>query len=153
MRALTFPLMSIHGRAAVRLAALSGAFAGLVMSAAAAPSPVAAAFGGTIVSTYPDGRKAELYLHRDGTYAARGRRGDPSKGRWRVKGDKLCLSQSSPLSVPFDYCTPIPAGGLSAAWSAKAVTGEPIRVRLVKGRAEPAANGGRETPETASSRN
>ena len=26
------------------------------------------AFGSTIVSTYPDGRQAELWLKRDGTY-------------------------------------------------------------------------------------
>ena len=29
-----------------------------------APSPVQPAFGNTIVSTYPDGRKAKLWLHR-----------------------------------------------------------------------------------------
>jgi len=137
--------------------ALFGPFAGLIVLCGAAPSPIEAAFGGTIVSTYPDGRTAELYLQPDGKYSARGRRGDPSSGHWKAKDDQLCLSQSSPLPVPFDYCTPIPAGGLHAAWSAKAVTGEPIRVRLVKGhytgKARLAASSGQETPETGSSRN
>mgnify|MGYP001551547243 CR=1 FL=1 len=111
--------------------------------------------GGTIVSTYPDGRTAELYLQRDGSYQARGRRGDPSSGHWKVKDDQLCLSQSRPLPVPFSYCTPIPSTGLHASWSAKAVTGEPIRVRLVKGhyegKARLAAN--TEKPEGGSSQN
>ncbi len=137
--------------------ALFGPFACVVVLCGAAPSPIDAAFGGTIVSTYPDGRTAELYLQRDGSYTARGRRGDPSNGRWKLNDDKLCLSQSSPLPVPFAFCTPIPAGNLRSAWSAKAVTGETIRVRLVKGRYEGkarlAANTARETPETASSRN
>ena len=93
---------------------------------------MAAAFGSTIVSTYPDGRTAELYLHPDGSYAARGRRGDPSSGHWKAQNGQLCLHQSSPL--PFgSYCTPIPARGLNHGWSAKAVTGEPIQVKLVRG--------------------
>ncbi len=143
----------------VRLAraplALFGPFAGLILLCGAAPSPVDAAFGQTIVSTYPDGRTSELYLQSDGTYTARGRRGDPSSGHWKVGDNKLCLTQSSPLAVPFDYCTPIPSGGLHTAWSAKAVTGEAIRVKLVKGhfvgKARAASNA--EKPETESSRN
>lgn len=137
--------------------ALFGPFACAVVLCGAAPSPIDAAFGGTIVSTYPDGRTAELYLQRNGSYTARGRRGDPSSGHWKLNDGKLCLSQFRPLPVPFDFCTPIPSGDLHSAWSAKAVTGEPIRVRLVKGhyagKAGLAANTARETPETASSRN
>lgn len=132
----------------------AGALAALALSSAAA-SPLQAAFGSTIVSTYPDGRTAELWLQPDGTYTARGRRGDGSSGHWKVSDDhKLCLSQSRPLPAPFAYCTPIPAAGLHAAWSAKAVTGETIRVKLVKGRFEgvtrPAPGNSPERPENAS---
>ena len=103
--------------------------------AAKATSPaVDAAFGNTIVSTYPDGRVAQLWLKEDGSYSAEGRRHDPSSGHWSVKGAKLCLKQSRPMSVPFRFCTPIPDGGMEHAWSAKAVTGEDIRVQIVKGR-------------------
>jgi hypothetical protein len=121
---------------------LMGASLGLMSSAALAAtsgSPVAGssevekAFGNTLVSTYPDGRTAELWLQADGAYSAKGRRGDASSGHWSVKGEKLCLSQSRPLPVPFHYCTSIPKGGMAKAWSAKAVTGEKIRVKLVKG--------------------
>jgi len=99
----------------------------------AAPAPVQAAFGNTILSTYPDGRQARLWLQPGGAYSAKGRRNDPSSGRWSVKGAKLCLKQAHPFPAPFTFCTPIPSGGLTGTWSAKAVTGEAIKVKLVKG--------------------
>jgi hypothetical protein len=109
----------------------------LAVLAAVAPAASAAevsrAFGNTILSTYPDGRTAELWLRPDGSYSAEGRRGDASRGRWSLKGAKLCLKQSKPFSAPFSYCTPIPASGMGRPWSAKAVTGEQISVRLVSG--------------------
>ena len=53
------------------------------MAAAAATgagdmAKVKIAFGNTIVSTYPDGRQAQLWLHPDGSYTAEGRRLDRS---------------------------------------------------------------------------
>ena len=124
-----------------------------VLLAATDRSPLELAFGSTLVSTYPDGRKAELWLERNGGYTARGRRGDPSSGHWRISGDKLCLSQSSPFPAPSAYCTPIPPKGLGSTWKAKAVTGEPITVSVVKGRnpgAKHAAAADRGKPESAS---
>jgi hypothetical protein len=114
-------------------------FLGLLASlplcgARADPSPVDKAFGNTIVSTYPDGRTAELWLKPDGSYTAEGRRHDPSRGHWHVKGARLCLNQVRPVPSPFSYCTAIPAEGMGKAWPAKAVTGERISVRLVHGR-------------------
>ena len=100
---------------------------------AAAPIDTSAlepAFGNTVVSTYPDGRTAELWLQRDGAYTAMGRRGDRSSGHWSLKGDKVCLKQSKPFWSPFTYCTGLPSG---STWSAKAVTGEPVKVRVVQG--------------------
>ena len=88
------------------------------------------AFGSTIVSTYPDGRQGELWLKRDGSYTAAGRRKDPSKGHWDVNKDgKLCLH---PSSIPFSYCTAIPSS-FDKPWGGKAVTGEPISIKLVNG--------------------
>jgi hypothetical protein len=121
--------------AALALAASLAASLACSAAVAADPSVVNDAFGNTIVSTYPDGRVGKLWLSADGTYAAEGRRHDASSGHWRVKGAKLCLHQSKPISVPFGFCTPIPAVGLGHAWSAKAVTGEDIRVQVVKGKA------------------
>ena len=120
------------GRKAPSLVAAVGL---AVLCGAADRSLVSAAFGNTIVSTYPDGRTAELWLHPDGGYDAMGRRKDPSSGHWKVKGEKVCLKQKKPIPVPFTYCAAIMPGGVGASWTGKAVTGEPIRIRLVRGRA------------------
>jgi hypothetical protein len=104
------------------------------------------AFGSTIVSTYPDGRQAELWLKRDGSYTAEGRRHDRSSGTWQVKDDKggakLCLKQHAPFPAPFSYCTGVPEGGLDKPWTGKAYTGEQIRIKLMRGIVDPAKDGG-----------
>ena len=105
---------------------------------AAEASALHDAFGNTIVSTYPDGRKAELWLHADGAYDAEGRKHDRTSGHWTIKGEKLCLKQSRPFAFPFSYCTPLVAGGVGVSWKGKAVTGEPIRIQLVRGVVDPA---------------
>ncbi len=101
-----------------------------VAALAADAAPLERAFGNTVVSTYPDGRTALLWLKKDGTYTAKGRHRTPSSGSWSLKAEKVCLKQAKPRAVPFRYCTALPSG---ASWKAKAVTGEPITVRIVKG--------------------
>jgi len=115
--------------------ALAAATAATVCAPAQAKG-LDAAFSNTIVSTYPDGRTAELWLNRDGTYDAEGRRHDRSSGHWTMKGDKVCLRQSKPLAVPLQFCTPTFQGSVGSTWTAKAVTGEQVRVKLVAGRAK-----------------
>src|SRR5689334_21169123 len=117
----------------LRILGLTGA---LVLFTAAAAPPAAAddtsppalkkAFAGTIVSTYPDGRKAELWMHPDGTYTSEGRRHERHNGTWKVKGDKVCFKRGI-----FGYCTAMPG---DTAFTTKAVTGETIQVRLTPGR-------------------
>ena len=119
--------------AALLFAALPAA-ASAVAPTTAADSRLEAAFGNTIVSTYPDGRVAKLWLERDGGYRGQGRKGGLSSGRWTVKGDKICLKQTRPMPMPMTYCTPLVDGKVGARWSGKAVTGEPVRLELVSGR-------------------
>jgi len=112
------------------------------------------AFGSTIVSTYPDGRQAELWLKRDGTYESEGRRHDRSSGVWQIKDDgkqgrKMCMKQRKPFSAPFSFCTPVPEGGLEKPWTAKAFTGEQISVRLVRGMFDPTKGDGQDGPRKA----
>ncbi len=99
------------------------------------PSVLEPAFGSTIVSTYPDGRISKLWLNRDGTFTAEGRRHDSSGGRWSLKAASICLRQTKPFPIPFaQYCAPIPQDGVTAGWKGKAVTGEPITIQLAPGR-------------------
>lgn len=109
----------------------------LLMLAQAASGPTAGlepAFRNTIVSTYPDGRTARLWLEPGGTYRGQGRRGGATSGRWVIDGASICMTQRRPLPLPIRYCTPVMRGDVGARWTAKAVTGEAITVQLVAGR-------------------
>jgi hypothetical protein len=92
------------------------------------------AFGNTLLSTYPDGRPPPRWLQRGGRFEGRGRRGGLSSGTWRVRNGQVCFSQRRPVPMPGSFCTPIVPGGIGSHWTAKAVTGETIRVDLVAGR-------------------
>lgn len=121
----------------MRLACLAIAAALLAAGPAAADEPprsLEPAFANTLLSTYPDGRTARLWLNRDGTYTSRSRRNRLSSGRWTVDGDRLCMRQLRPFPGPFRYCTPLQEGGVGTSWRATAPTGEAIRVELVAGR-------------------
>ena len=95
---------------------------------------LATAFTNTIVSTYPDGRTAKLWLKPGGVYLAEGRYHEPTNGHWRVKDDKLCLAQAHPFAFGFVYCTALSQFRSGTRWISKAVTGETIEIRLEQGR-------------------
>jgi hypothetical protein len=96
-----------------------------------AASPVEAAFGNTIVSTYPSGRSTRLWLNRNGTYEGQRTNGKRTAGKWSLKGGKVCLKQNG---LPLTFCSKIPAGKVGTTWSSKSPKGEPLKNRLVAGR-------------------
>ncbi|MES2859874.1 MAG: hypothetical protein V4701_00280 [Pseudomonadota bacterium] len=106
----------------------------LLMQAAPTAADLEPAFGNTLLSTYPDGRTARMWLQPGGRFEGRGRRGGLSSGVWRVRNGEVCLSQRRPIPLPGSFCTPIVRGGIGTSWTARAVTGETIRVQLVAGR-------------------
>lgn len=107
-----------------------------VLLAAAPPeAALEPAFGAAIVSTHPDGRKARLWLRRDHSYAAQGRKGERSSGTWRLsKAGKLCLKQKRPLSIPLAYCRQPPAARVGRPWKDTAFNGEPVVNEIVRDR-------------------
>lgn len=113
----------------LRVLGLMGVFVLTVAASppAGAPPALKKAFTGTIVSTYPDGRIAKLWMNPSGTFTSMGRRHDRHSGRWSLKGDKVCFKRGL-----FGYCTALPT---ESAFTTRAVTGETIRVRLTPGRA------------------
>jgi hypothetical protein len=95
---------------------------------------VTAAFGNTILATYPDGRNQRIWLQADGRYEAIGRRGKPSSGRWSMKDERVCLKQSKPFPAPISYCTDFPKNsGVGVTWTSKDISGVPIRLTLLEG--------------------
>ncbi len=112
------------------------ALAGAAMTARAAdPSSVlATAFGNTVMSVYPDGRSQKIWLQPDGTWTGLSRRGTPLAGKWRMKGEKVCLRQSKPPTLPISFCQTFPEDPKSGV-DARDLTGTPIHLKLVNGRA------------------
>lgn len=105
-----------------------------IAAPASAASPIEAAFGNTIVSTYPSGRSTKLWLKRDGSYVGQRTNGKRTSGRWTLKGGELCLRQTGPVTIPLRFCSPIPRVKVGASWQGKSPKGEPLRNRLVRGR-------------------
>lgn len=103
-----------------------------VQGAGAAPANVRAAFGNTLLTIDPDGRTRKIWLEPDGTWTGLSRRGLDLAGKWKVEGDKVCLSQSKP-ALPGSLCETFPAGA-KAEVEAKDPGGKAVRLKLVKGR-------------------
>ncbi|CAN7505650.1 hypothetical protein LJR225_003605 [Phenylobacterium sp. LjRoot225] len=119
---------------AVRAGLAAGvAFAGLNAQAGELAG-VAAAFGNTVVSTYPDGTSQKIWLRADGSWTGLSRRNSPLAGSWAVKGAKVCLRQSQPPTLPVAYCTSLPASSQPGVqWTGRDVAGRAITLSLTKG--------------------
>ena len=62
-----------------------------------------------------------------------GRAGERSAGVWKIKDEKLCLSQRRPLPIPFSYCKAIPDERVGKPWRDKAVNGDMVMNEIVRG--------------------
>jgi hypothetical protein len=114
---------------------------------------VAAAFGNTVMSIYPDGRTQKIWLHPDGLWDGLGRDGKPLAGKWTMKGDRVCLRQTRPPTLPFSYCTAFPADPhIGVTWASRDFGGTPIRLTVLKGMGEAVSHAAAEAPAAASSR-
>ncbi|THD59277.1 hypothetical protein [Phenylobacterium sp.] len=103
--------------------------------AAAEPSAaVSAAFGNTILTIDPDGRSRKIWLQPDGSWTGLSRRGLDLAGKWKMEGDKVCLSQSKPR-LPGSMCQVFPTDP-KVGVDAKDPTGKVVHLKLVKGHVE-----------------
>ena len=121
---------------------VGSALISLCLSGAPAAQPaeeeargVSAAFGNTVLSVYPDGRTQVVWLSPDGTWSGITREKWRVRGRWRTKGDKVCLRQTNPMTIPVKYCAPVPGDAtIGTTWNSKDLTGTPIEIRILEGR-------------------
>lgn len=128
------PGRTLYGLAAISIAAGAAAAAG---AQAAEAGAVSGAFGNTVISTYPDGRSQKIWLHPDGRWDGLSRSNRPLAGTWSAKGDKVCLKQSKPPTLPVSFCTQLPERAEPGVqWTSRDVGGTPIRLSLQKGVSE-----------------
>ena len=104
----------------------------LVAPGPAQAADTKAAFGNTVLIVDPDGRSRKIWLRPDGTWTGLSRRGLDLAGKWKVKGDKVCLSQSKPR-LPGSMCEKFPAK-VGVPITASAPGGKTVQLKLVKGR-------------------
>ena len=115
---------------------LSAALLAAPLAAQAASEPsanVKAAFGNTLLTIDPDGRSRKIWLQPDGTWTGLSRRGLDLAGKWKVDGEKVCLSQSKP-ALPGSMCQKLSEA--EAGSEVKDPTGKTVRLKLVKGHVE-----------------
>lgn len=106
----------------------------LGQAVAATPASVDAAFGNTLVITGANGRSRKVWMQPDGSWTGLSRRGMDLAGRWKLEGDKVCLSQSKPpLFGSFCQALPLPA---DSGATVKDPLGQTLTVRLAKGHVE-----------------
>lgn len=105
-------------------------------------SPLALAFGNTVVSTYRDGRHQYIWLQSDGDWAGISRDGRTLSGRWSLSKDgRICLRQKHPPTLPFSYCTRLPGDvPIGETWPAKDFIGRSITLKIVPGIQRPAGD-------------
>ena len=103
----------------------------IAQAAPASPANVKAAFGNTVLTIDPDGRSRKIWLKPDGTWTGLSRRGLDLAGKWTVKGDKVCLSQSKPRLLG-SLCEQFPTDPKVGVETTDP-TGKTVRLKLVKG--------------------
>ena len=115
--------------------AAAGALAFTALGAQAGEhANVTAAFGNTVLSTYADGTSQKIWLRPDGRWDGLSRRNAPLAGTWSVRGDKVCLRQSKPPTLPVAYCTALPAQAAAGAqWTGRDMGGRSITLSLTRG--------------------
>jgi hypothetical protein len=101
-------------------------------AAQAPPGKVETAFGNTLLTIDPDGRSRKIWLSPDGTWTGLSRRGLDLAGTWKMKGEKVCLSQSKP-ALPGRLCWLFPPDLRVGGAATKDTSGKTGALKLVKG--------------------
>ena len=101
-------------------------------AADAPPANVQAAFGNTLLTIDPDGRSRKIWLRPDGTWSGLSRRGLDLAGKWKMDGEKVCLSQSKP-ALPMSLCQVFPSALKVGGPATPDPSGKTGQLKLVKG--------------------
>lgn len=102
---------------------------------AAQAQDLSAAFGNTVISTYPDGGTVRHFFDPNGAYRALWSDGRELTGQWSLDGDRVCLSRMRPVMLPFGrFCTALVSANIGESWQSRDPLGRRVRNQLVRGR-------------------
>jgi len=96
------------------------------------PASVRAMFGNTLLTIDPDGRSRKIWMKPDGTWTGLSRRGLDLVGKWKMDGEKACLSQSKP-AMPGSLCQVFPSDLEVGGAATKDPSGKTGELKLIKG--------------------
>ncbi len=114
---------------------LCAAIAAACVCASPASADVAAAFGNTVVSHYPDGGWVKHWFNRDGSYSAEFSDGRRITATWRVEGNRVCLNGIRPSFMMISrFCSPMIEAGVGERWASRDPLGRRVQNELLRGR-------------------
>jgi len=91
------------------------------------------AFKNTVVVEIPGLFEAKTYYDADHTYRSVTPEGE-AKGKWRVDGEKLCLTQTEP-AVPENCANPLKPRKVGDSWTqVDEASGAELNIKIVAGR-------------------
>lgn len=121
----------------MRLKAWAGAMALAAIAIggpAGANGGMTAAYGNTILSTYPDGGWVKHWFDPDNSYAARFSDGRRLTARWRIEGRNVCLTNIRPNMFVPRFCSRMVEARVGDTWTSRDPLGRRVSNTLVAGR-------------------
>jgi len=116
---------------------LATAAATIMLVGAAWAGNIEARFGNTVVAKAPDGTVTKFHYDKAGTFTVTSEQpGKPAvntKGKWRVEGDKVCLTAEAavgPFEANKERCVPLSGDKVGDTWKSKSLgaDGKPVDV-------------------------
>lgn len=92
------------------------------------------AFGNTVLSRYPDGGWVKHWFNPDGSYAAQFSDGRRLTARWRIDGDRICLTNIRPNMFIPRFCTDMIDAEVGETWHSRDPLGRRVQNVLIAGR-------------------
>ena len=100
----------------------------------AAVADMDSAFENTVLSQYPDGGWVKHWFNPDGTYRAEFSDGRALTARWRIDGQRVCLTHMRPNMLIPRFCTPLIEARVGQTWLSRDPLGRRVQNVLLAGR-------------------
>jgi hypothetical protein len=101
----------------------------------AADDPMASRYDNTVVLKMADGKETKLHYNKDGTLGVTQPDGTKGTGKWKLNGDKLCVTPDAGPTAGKEQCSAFTAGKkVGDSWEQTLADGSKAQVSIVAGR-------------------